>query len=65
MGNRDDKTNMDEIKGRAKRAWGEATDSDDAREHGTVDKVSGKIKAGIETVREKAHDMLERNRDKD
>lgn len=65
MAKRDDKTKLDEIKGRAKRAYGEATDNPQAKDQGTVDKVSGKIKAGIDSIRDKAHDVIDRRGSKD
>lgn len=63
MGKRD-RTNLDDIKGRAKRAYGEATDNQNAKDQGTVDKVSGKIKSGIDNVRDKAHDIVDRKHKK-
>ena len=64
MADRNDRTNMDDLKGRAKRAYGELTDDQRKRDQGTVDRASGKLKAGIDTVREKANEFLERNRKK-
>lgn len=64
MANKGDKRNMDEIKGRAKRAWGEATDDNQMKNQGTVDKISGKLKEGIENVRDRANDLMDRKGNK-
>jgi uncharacterized protein YjbJ (UPF0337 family) len=45
--------NMDEIKGRTKRAAGELTDDDRLKREGSVDKASGKAKNAIDKAAEK------------
>jgi uncharacterized protein YjbJ (UPF0337 family) len=51
--------NMDEIKGRVKRAGGELTDDDDMKREGTVDKASGKAKEVVDKAAEKARDAVD------
>jgi uncharacterized protein YjbJ (UPF0337 family) len=41
-----------------KRAAGELTDDDDLKREGSVDKGSGKVKEAVDTVADKAKDML-------
>jgi uncharacterized protein YjbJ (UPF0337 family) len=50
--------NMDEVKGRVKRAAGELADDDDLKREGSVDKGSGKVKEAVDTVADKAKDTL-------
>lgn len=52
----------DEMKGRARKAWGELTGDQEQKEKGTVDKTSAKIKEGVESARQKAGDLLNRNK---
>ena len=40
--------NMDETKGRVKRAAGELTDDDEMKREGTVDKVTDKAKDAVD-----------------
>ena len=47
---------MDEAKGRVKRAVGELTGNDKLKREGTVDKLAGKVKQGID----KAKDSLKK-----
>ncbi len=42
----------DEMKGRVKKAVGELTGDDKLKREGTIDKVAGKVKQGIENVQE-------------
>ncbi len=42
---------VDEIKGRIKKATGELTNNNKLKAEGTVDKVAGKIKQGIDKVK--------------
>jgi uncharacterized protein YjbJ (UPF0337 family) len=53
---------MDEAKGRARTAYGELTGDEEQKRKGAADKVSGKIKAGVESLREKAHDFFEKKK---
>ena len=64
MAEKNERTNVDDLRGRAKRAYGELTDDKTKRDQGTIDRASGKLKAGIDTVRDKANEFLERNRKK-
>jgi uncharacterized protein YjbJ (UPF0337 family) len=52
-------TNMDEAKGRAKRAAGELTDDDKLKREGTVDKAAGKAKESVDKAAGKAKELLE------
>jgi uncharacterized protein YjbJ (UPF0337 family) len=52
-------TNMDEAKGRAKRAAGELTDDDKLKHEGTVDKAAGKAKESVEEAATKAKELME------
>jgi uncharacterized protein YjbJ (UPF0337 family) len=49
--------NLDEAKGRAKRAAGELTDDDQLRKEGTIDKGAGKAKETIDKAKDKAKDL--------
>ena len=46
-------TTWDEEKGRAKEAVGKLTDDKDLQREGKVDRASGKIKEGVDTVKDK------------
>jgi uncharacterized protein YjbJ (UPF0337 family) len=46
--------NIDEAKGRAKRAVGELTGDDDLKREGSVDKAAGKVKDAVDRVADKA-----------
>ena len=50
--------NMDELKGRAKRAAGELTDNDDMKREGTVDKAAGKAKDLVDKAADKAKETV-------
>jgi uncharacterized protein YjbJ (UPF0337 family) len=49
--------NLDEAKGRAKRAAGELTDDDRLKKEGTIDKGAGKAKETIDKAKDKAKDL--------
>jgi uncharacterized protein YjbJ (UPF0337 family) len=51
--------NMDEAKGRAKRAAGELTDDDKLKREGTVDKTAGKAKESVDKAADKAKQLME------
>jgi uncharacterized protein YjbJ (UPF0337 family) len=51
--------NLDEAKGRAKRAAGELTDDDRLKHEGTIDKASGKAKETIDKVADKAKGLTD------
>lgn len=45
--------NFDEVKGRAKKTVGEATDNDDLKEEGSIDKVAGQMKSTFNDIVDK------------
>jgi uncharacterized protein YjbJ (UPF0337 family) len=51
-------SNIDEVKGRVKRAGGELTDNDDLKREGTVDKAAGKAKEAVDKAADKARDVV-------
>ena len=51
---------MDELKGRGKSAWGEATDDQDTKAEGDADQLSGKAKQGVADLKDKADDAVKR-----
>jgi uncharacterized protein YjbJ (UPF0337 family) len=53
--------NMDELKGRAKRAGGELTDNERLKREGSVDKATGKAKDAVEKTSDKVKDVLDRD----
>ena len=53
--------NIDELKGRAKRAGGELTDSDRMKREGSVDKAAGKAKEMVDRAADKAKDAIDRD----
>jgi uncharacterized protein YjbJ (UPF0337 family) len=42
----------DEVKGRVKKAAGELTDNERLKTEGTVDKAAGKVKQGVDNVKD-------------
>jgi uncharacterized protein YjbJ (UPF0337 family) len=54
-------SNIDEAKGRTKRAAGELTGDDDLKREGTTDKVAGKTKETVDKAADKAKDLLEKH----
>ncbi|HRW39197.1 MAG: CsbD family protein [Acidimicrobiales bacterium] len=46
-------SNADDLKGRAKEAAGDLTDDDDLKREGKADQVTGKVKEGIDKVKDK------------
>ena len=52
----------DELKGRMHKAYGELTDNPSEKQKGTVDKISGSMKQGVENTKEKVEDFLDRNK---
>ncbi len=51
--------NMDEAKGRAKRAAGELTDDKDLKREGAVDKAAGEAKEAVDKATDKAKSLME------
>lgn len=54
-------SNPDDMKGRVKEAAGDLTDDPDLKREGKLDQAEGKVKEGIDSVRDKLSD---RDRDK-
>ncbi len=54
--------NMDELKGRGKRAAGELTDDDSLKREGTVDKAAGKAKGLIDDAAKKTKNVVGRDK---
>ena len=50
--------NVDEMKGRAKRAAGELTDNDEMKREGSVDKAAGKAKDIVDKAAGKAKEKV-------
>ncbi|MEZ5139494.1 MAG: CsbD family protein [Acidimicrobiales bacterium] len=46
-------SNADDLKGRAKEAAGDLTNDDDLKREGKADQVTGKVKEGIDKVKDK------------
>jgi uncharacterized protein YjbJ (UPF0337 family) len=51
--------NIDEAKGRAKRAAGELTDDEDLKREGTIDKTAGKAKESVDKAADKTKSLME------
>lgn len=51
--------NLDEAKGRAKRAVAELTDDDRLKQEGTIDEGTGKAKESIDKAPDKAKGLME------
>ncbi len=56
--------NTDDLKGRAKEAVGDLTDNDDLKRAGHTDRNVGKAKDFIDTVGEKAKEIVDEVKDK-
>ena len=54
--------NIDEAKGRAKRAAGELTDDEKLKREGTVDKAAGKAKETVDKAADKAKRLIKDDR---
>lgn len=53
---------FDEVKGRAKSAWGNLTGDDKTKLEGEVDQVKGKARQGLADVKDAIDDTLDPNR---
>lgn len=49
---------MDDAKGKAKEAWGKATDDDSAEAEGQLDQAKGKAKQGLADAKNKVDDVV-------
>ena len=56
--------NLDQAKGRVKQAVGDLTDDDQLKKEGKLDELGGKLKEGIDTVKDKAADAVDKIKDK-
>ena len=50
----------DTTKGRVKEAAGDLTDNDRLKQEGKTDQAAGKARQAVDTVKEKAHDVIEK-----
>jgi uncharacterized protein YjbJ (UPF0337 family) len=50
--------NMDDLKGRAKQAIGDATDDEDMKREGAVDRATGAVKDKVEEAADKIKEHL-------
>ena len=50
----------EQVKGRAKRAWGELTDDEALKAEGTADHLHGVIKAGVSDAKDVARSAIDR-----
>jgi uncharacterized protein YjbJ (UPF0337 family) len=55
-------SNIDEAKGRAKRAAGELTDDEKLKREGTVDKAAGRAKETVDKAADKAKRLIRDDR---
>lgn len=53
--------NFDDLKGRAKEAAGDLTDDEDLEREGKVDRATGTVKDKVESVSDKAKDVINRD----
>jgi len=56
--------NTDDLKGRAKEAFGDMTDNDEMKREGKTDRASGNVKDKIESVEESAKDAVDDVKDR-
>jgi uncharacterized protein YjbJ (UPF0337 family) len=49
---------VDQLKGKAKQAWGEATNDPDTYDEGVADEVAGNVEEGFGKARRKVGDAL-------
>ena len=60
MKNRDElEGRTDQVKGRAKQAWGDITNNDELRDEGVADEVGGDIQEGFGRARRKVGETIE------
>ena len=53
---------MDDLKGRAKEAVGDLTDDPDLKREGKVDQAAGWVKEKVDKVKDKAEDLVDRDK---
>jgi uncharacterized protein YjbJ (UPF0337 family) len=56
---------VDEIKGRGKSAWGNATGDDKTKAEGEFDQIKGKAKQGMADLKDKAGDAVDDRKNQD
>jgi uncharacterized protein YjbJ (UPF0337 family) len=54
----------DELKGRARSAWGELVDDDQARAEGEADQTKGQFKQGVADVKDAVDDAVKKVTDR-
>lgn len=54
----------DQAKGRVKQAAGDLTGNDRLKGEGKADELTGKVKEAVDTVRDKAEDLVDKLRNK-
>ena len=54
-------SNMDEVKGKTKKAAGELTGDDDLKREGKVDRAEGGVKGAVDKAGDKVKDALKRD----
>ncbi|MBI4935186.1 MAG: CsbD family protein [Actinobacteria bacterium] len=52
--------NKDQAKGRIEQAIGDLTDDKDMKRRGKADERAGKVKASIDDLSDKAHDLVDK-----
>jgi uncharacterized protein YjbJ (UPF0337 family) len=50
---------MDQVKGRAKQAWGDVTDNERLHDEGVADEAAGDVQEGVGRARRKVGDAIE------
>ncbi len=57
-----DRTDVDDLKGRAKKAAGALSGDEELEREGTVDRVVSDVKEGVDLIAEKVKELLRSNR---
>jgi uncharacterized protein YjbJ (UPF0337 family) len=56
--------NKDQVKGKVKQAVGDLTDNEDLKKEGQADEKAGEAKEFLESVKDKAEDLVDNVKDK-
>jgi uncharacterized protein YjbJ (UPF0337 family) len=56
--------NKDQVKGKVKQAVGDLTDNKDLKKEGKADEKAGEVKKFLESVKDKAEDLVDTVKDK-
>jgi len=59
----DTPSNTDDAKGRVKEATGNLTGDKDLENEGKLDQATGKVKQGIDSIADKARELLRKDKD--